>query len=487
MIEIRPQPGPQEAFLSCDADLAIYAGAAGAGKTFAALMSLAMGAHLPGYGAVAFRRTSPELTGAGSIWTESRKLYPHLGGVPRESPTLDWTFPSGATIEFRHLQHEWSVDGHQSKQYAQVLFEELTHFEESQFWYLFSRCRSMCGVRPFMRATCNPDPDSFVRRLIDWWIDEATGQIRADRSGVLRWFVRNENDGKIEWGDTAAEMLERYPGSRAKSLTVIRAMLDDNQALLRADPEYRDRLMALPTAQRQRLLNGDWNARVAAGSLFRRQWFRVVDRFDTAITRRVRAWDRAATEPNPENPDPDWTEGARLALSERNDVVIEDFASIRTTPGGVWAFMQDTAQADPAGTTIAVFQDPGAAGKSDDFTARRELIGYDVKTHPARTNKVAMAELWSPLAERGVIYVIRAAWNEAFFRAVEAFPSKAKDDKVDAVSLGIIELGIRPVGATAALVQPPRPEKSYERSGLGAQLGAMPAAAPRPLMRKRWE
>ncbi len=483
-VVIAPQTGPQSAFLASAADIAIYAGAAGAGKTFAGLISLAMGVHLRGYTGVAFRRTAPELTGGGSVWAESRKLYPSLGGVPREGRTLDWTFPSGATIEFRHLQHEADVESHNSKQYAQVLFEELTTFEESQLWYLYSRCRSTSGVQPFMRATCNPDPDSFVRRLIDWWIDPVTGTIIPGRSGSLRWFVRNENDGKIEWGDSRQEMQHRYPGSAPKSLTAIRATLDDNQALLRLDPEYRERLMALPITQRRRLLDGDWNARIAEGALFRRQWFKVVDNYDGPITRRVRAWDRAASEPSESYPDPDWTEGARIALSERNDLVVEDFASIRATPGGVWDFMRDTAQGDPTPTTQVLFIDPGAAGKSDDYTARRELIGHHVKSHPARTDKVSMAELWSPLAERGLVYVLRASWNESFFRQAEAFPSKGHDDKIDAVSLAVIELGLRPVGARSANAQLPAMVKPWE--GAPLTLGGTPAAA-RVQLRKRYE
>ena len=35
---IRPQPGPQEQFLSTSADIAIYGGAAGGGKSFGLLL-----------------------------------------------------------------------------------------------------------------------------------------------------------------------------------------------------------------------------------------------------------------------------------------------------------------------------------------------------------------------------------------------------------------------------------------------------------------
>jgi hypothetical protein len=158
----------------------------------------------------------------------------------------------------------------------------LTHFSERQFWYLTSRSRSTCGVRPYVRATCNPDPDSFVRRLIDWWIGE-DGLAIQERSGVLRWFVRDGDD--LVWGDSSEELSARFPqvdadGNRIylpKSLTFVPASHDDNTALLAADPGYRATLMALPLVDRSRLLGGNWNVRDAAGSYFRRQWFPILE------------------------------------------------------------------------------------------------------------------------------------------------------------------------------------------------------------------
>ena len=55
---IRPQPGPQETFLASPADIAIYGGAAGGGKTWALLMEPLRHVHNPKFGAVFFRRTT---------------------------------------------------------------------------------------------------------------------------------------------------------------------------------------------------------------------------------------------------------------------------------------------------------------------------------------------------------------------------------------------------------------------------------------------
>ncbi|MCB1719676.1 MAG: terminase family protein, partial [Candidatus Competibacteraceae bacterium] len=65
-MQIKPQAGPQEVFLSTPADIAFYGGAAGGGKTFAALMEpLRHIMTVAGFGAVIFRRETPQITAEG--------------------------------------------------------------------------------------------------------------------------------------------------------------------------------------------------------------------------------------------------------------------------------------------------------------------------------------------------------------------------------------------------------------------------------------
>lgn len=54
----------------------------------------------------------------------------------------------------------------------------------------------MCGVNPYIRCTCNPDPDSFVAALVEWWIEQDPASPRyglpiPERDGVLRYFIRD--------------------------------------------------------------------------------------------------------------------------------------------------------------------------------------------------------------------------------------------------------------------------------------------------------
>ena len=225
---------------------------------------------MPGFGGVVFRRTSPELTGPGSVWEEGKSIYPAFG-VMRESPNLEVRFKAGGILQFLHLQHESDKLAHQSKGYLLICFDELTHFEESQFWYMLSRNRSVTGQRPYVRATCNPDPDSFVRGLIDWWVG-ADGYPIAERDGVLRWFIRDGNS--LVWADTRDELLPKCRhGQEPLSLTFIRSRLSDNPALTSKDPGYRARIESLPEVERLRLGGGNWNVRPEGGRYVKQEFF----------------------------------------------------------------------------------------------------------------------------------------------------------------------------------------------------------------------
>lgn len=83
-IEIRPQPR-QEAFLSSPADVCIYGGAAGGGKTWALIYDFLKHYRNPGFGSVLFRRTLPEHKRQGGPWDESMSMYPLFGAVPNTS------------------------------------------------------------------------------------------------------------------------------------------------------------------------------------------------------------------------------------------------------------------------------------------------------------------------------------------------------------------------------------------------------------------
>ena len=141
MIELRPQQGPQEQFLSSPADIAIYGGSAGGGKTYALLLEPLRHMDNPGFGVVIFRRDSGQITNEGGLWDNAKDIYRPLGATFMESAPKRVIFPSGAKITFNHLHTDDAVYGYQGAQVALICFDELTHFSEKQFTYMLSRNR----------------------------------------------------------------------------------------------------------------------------------------------------------------------------------------------------------------------------------------------------------------------------------------------------------------------------------------------------------
>ncbi|WP_202526215.1 phage terminase large subunit [Sneathiella litorea] len=425
---IKPQPGPQEMFLGTSADIAIYGGAAGGGKSFALLMEPLRHAVRGEFKAVIFRRTSKQVRNEGGLWDASAALYGTLGGQAKESE-LSWKFPSGASISFGHLEHEKNKYDWQGSELVFIGFDELTHFTETQFFYLLSRNRSTGRARPYVRATCNPDADSWVADFIRWWIDPETGYPISSRSGVLRWFVRDEDS--LIWGEDKCALEAAHPGQIAKSVTFIAASIEDNRVLMERDPGYRANLAALSTVDRERLLKGNWKIRPAAGAYFRRSWFPVVEAAPVSA-RRVRGWDLAASHMEP-GASPDWTVGARLARDAGGVFYVEHVERLRGSPNEVERAIRNLAMSDGREAEIALPQDPGQAGKAQVQALVRLLAGFRVKSQPVTGSKIVRAMPFSSQAEAGNVKLVEGSWNADFLAELENFPTGRHDDQVDAV------------------------------------------------------
>ena len=426
--------------------------------------------YLKRFTGIIFRRLRPQLVGGGSVWEESEAMYPLAGGRGRRGNVLDWRFPSGARVEFQHCQHEADKYSHKSKQYCYIGLDECTDFTEGQFWYLNSRNRSRCGVRPYMRGATNPDPDSHIRKLIAWWIGdpecedcqtgecglEAHGYPNLDRAGVLRWFVRI--DDVLHWANTPGELKEQFShlppdDVLPRSFTFIPALLEHNKILTSEDPTYRATLLSLHSVDKKQLLLGNWNARAKAGDFFPTTAIRIVDAAPANLIEVVRGWDKAATKPSAANPNPDWTVGVKMGRVANGLIYILDVVRGQWGPLDVETQMINAASRDGKGVKVAIWQDPAAAGKFDAVHMVRVLIGYVVEIERASKNKTAFAKPFSSQWLAGNVVLVRAPWNTPYLRTMEAFPSadtQVKDDDVDATSVAYLKIA-EPLSGLAAL------------------------------------
>lgn len=229
----RPNAGtPQEELLERQEFEVGYGGAKGGGKTDGIIWGATRQIHHPRYHAALFRRTYPELQ---EIMDRTAIYFPRLGAEWNEQKKR-WRFPSGARISLFYCDKVGDEDAHLGKEYQYLGFDQAEQLQELQYTKLISCARtSVEGLRVMARASFNPGGEghAFVKkRFYDLgprrpYVDPATGLSRV----------------------------------------FIPARVWDNPILLKNDPAYVQRLMAISDpALRRAYLEGDM--RVFAGMYF---------------------------------------------------------------------------------------------------------------------------------------------------------------------------------------------------------------------------
>ena len=375
------------------------------------------------------------------------KVYPLVGAKPSLG-SLDWRFPGGANIGFRHLQHESDVLAWQGSQVAFLGFDELTHFTEHQFFYMLSRNRSTCGVRPYVRATTNPDATSWVKTFLAPWLDKNFPD--PARSGEVRWFARIE--GKITWVPQAWRDAEGQP---PKSVTFVRASIYDNGIFLKQNPEYLTNLKSLPPLERARLLDGNWDI-VADGNCYKREMFRYWERTDiegmvrllnsadrTKVVRlehcrKFMTGDLAASEKK----SADFTVFCAWAITPESDLILLDL--IRGQWGQAEAIIQargffrrhrpSYALVESNGCALPIVQNMRRGGRDDEGEWQP---GLPIRGIHQNLDKVTRAGSAIVRCEAHTVYFpADAPWLWPFENELLAFPNKeTHDDQVDNLSL----------------------------------------------------
>lgn len=445
----------------------------------------------PKFNTTIFRRNNTQIFTNGGLWDSAMALLPMAGAYPKKTPKPQFVFPSGAKVMFDHLERYSDCLSYQGSQIPCIMFDELTHFDEDVFWYMLSRNRSDSGVAGYIRATTNPDPDSWLRKFIDWWIDKK-GYAIPERSGKIRWFIRVS--GEVVWGDSKKDLLyhqineptgvtERYDTREdfpavgtsgnlyfererkvyatwsggeykdlvaPKSVTFIASSLSDNAILMRNDPSYLANLQSLPLVEQERLLGGNWNIRPAAGLYFPRSKVpALLEDVPNDVTRWVRAWDLAATDTD-EGGDPAYTASVLIGKRRDGSYVIADATNHRLKAEKVREMVKQCAVSDKAKykrVKIRMSVDPGQAGKEQSQSYIKMLAGFSISAVRESGTKEARAEPFAAQWQAGNVYVVAGPWTESLLGQYEAFPEGKFKDMVDAGSNAFNELELTNTGS----------------------------------------
>lgn len=416
MIEIRPHPGPQTEFHSSPAFELLYGGRAGGGKSFSIVAEAARQIYIPNYAAILLRRTFPQLEGPGGLISLSLELYSQRGVY--NSSKHEWTF-SDSKILFRHLQNKNDHFNFQGHEYHYIGFDELSQFDEDQYRYLFSRCRTResSRIRAYVRATSNPGA-LWVKQRWAPWLDSM--HPNPAKPGDIRYYIASGD------GEEQCEKGTRNSWSR----TFIPASYTDNPSLNRE--EYERNLDMLPMIERERLKHGNWDIMEGRGMILNRNWFLEVDAFDINDDDGVRAYDLAATEKETA----DFTATCLMKTNSLSYRIQLDRQKMEWP--GVKRWIIETAKREPK-IPVVIEQEPGASGKAlcSEISQAFGSINRQVYFIKPDTNKVARALVWSSQAEAGRISIVRnphLPTNE-ILAEFHGFPEYQNDDMVDSVSL----------------------------------------------------
>lgn len=249
-----PNPGPQtDAYLSL-ADILLYGGEAGGGKS---QLAIGWGVNEAENGIV-FRR---ELTQTDGLEKDGKTIIKATAGF--NGTDREWTWPSGKSFKIGAMRQADSWNDHAGRERDYMAFDEGGEFLEIQVASIIAWLRAPAGKRTRVIIPSNPPRTSEGLWLIDWfapWLDEKH-PLYPQPEGHLLWaLLISKPDGSCvtHWVEGPGEYEVEGERYTAMSRTFIRASLTDNP--YRNNPEYIAKLQALPEPLRSQLLHGDFKA-----------------------------------------------------------------------------------------------------------------------------------------------------------------------------------------------------------------------------------
>lgn len=243
------------------------------------------------FNGIIFRKNKDDFE---NIINESKRWFSRLGRYNKSKDDMTWNFNTGAKLGLTIYDMPMSDFDikYRGQQFAYIGIDELPQMPFEMFKFLMTSNRNTVGVHSRILGTCNPDPLSWLRKFLDWWIGnentiysdgkrhpERKGFVIPERDGAVRYcYMPDDSVDNIIWGDTPEEVYEQckemiddawdpeweqYGYTKTsffvKSVTFIKASLKDNKALLKNDPGYIASLLNQPPEIRAREFDGNWD------------------------------------------------------------------------------------------------------------------------------------------------------------------------------------------------------------------------------------
>lgn len=262
-----PNPGPQTEAWNSQADILLYGGQAGGGKSALAL-GLALSAHKR---SLIMRRRYTDLSG---LTEEAVKLNGTRKGFNGSAPPSLRT-DDDRLIEFGACQYLGDEEAWMGRPHDLLAFDEGWQFLEQQVRFLMAWLRTTVpGQRCRVVIATNPPLSSdgeWLCRMFSPWVDDTHPNPAAP--GELRWFVTDDDGRDIEVSGHD-EVTINGRKLRPLSRTFIRSSVDDNPFL--KDTDYKAKLDSLPPRMRASMRDGNFTAirRDADDQVIPREWIK---------------------------------------------------------------------------------------------------------------------------------------------------------------------------------------------------------------------
>jgi len=243
-----PNPGPQTEAYYCKADILLYGGQAGGGKS-QLLLGLGISAH---HNSIIFRR---EVSQADGLEKAGKAL---IGKTARYNGSdHEWNWSDGRSLKLAGMKEpdDWMKNAGRERDL--IGYDEAGEFLETQVSSMLAWLRAMPGKRCRMVLASNPPRKAEGLWLLKWfapWLDRNFSNPAVP--GELRYVVFADKD--LHWVEGPGMYDFNGEEYTAQSITFIPASLEDNP--YRNTPEYKGKLQALAEPLRSQLLYGDFAA-----------------------------------------------------------------------------------------------------------------------------------------------------------------------------------------------------------------------------------